>query len=51
VYKIVKFVQCANMKFCLKLGKTAAENHEMLVTAYTSDAVIKKAVFKCFQRF
>jgi hypothetical protein len=31
------------------LAETAAETHKMLVTAYVSDAVTKKTVFKWFQ--
>jgi hypothetical protein len=42
---MVKYVQCANIKFCCKLGKRATETHDMLVTAYGSHAVTKKTVF------
>jgi uncharacterized membrane protein len=51
VCKLMKFVQCASMQFCFIFGKTAAEMLEMLVTAYLSDTVTKKTVFKWFQRF
>jgi hypothetical protein len=51
VCKMVKCKQRANMQFCFKLGKTAAKTHEIHVTAYGSDAVTRKTVFKRFQRF
>jgi hypothetical protein len=37
--------QRTNMKFCFKLGKTAAETHEMLVRVYGDTAVSRKAVY------
>ena len=43
--------QCANIKFCYKLGKTAMETHEILVQVYKREAVNRKCVydwFKCF---
>jgi hypothetical protein len=43
---MVKFMQCANMQFCFKLGKTSVEMHKIVVTAYGSDAVTKNTVFK-----
>ncbi|GBM79489.1 Putative uncharacterized protein FLJ37770 [Araneus ventricosus] len=43
--------QRVNIKFCLKLGKPAAETHEMLVKVYGVDAVSKKCVFEWFKRF
>ncbi|GBM61111.1 hypothetical protein AVEN_234903-1 [Araneus ventricosus] len=38
--------QCVNIKFCFKLGNTATETHETLVSA-----VSKKCVFEWFKRF
>ncbi|GBM28261.1 Mariner Mos1 transposase [Araneus ventricosus] len=43
--------QRVNFKFCFKLGKTATETHEMLVTVYGVEAVSKKCVFEWFKRF
>jgi hypothetical protein len=35
-----------NMKFCLKLGKSATETHAMLVEVYGDAAVTRKTVYK-----
>ncbi|GBN15395.1 Putative uncharacterized protein FLJ37770 [Araneus ventricosus] len=43
--------QRENNKFCFKLGKTAAETHEMLGKLYSVDAMSKKRVFEWFKRF
>lgn len=43
--------QCANIKFCYKLKKTATETHEMLVQAYGAEAVSRKCVYEWFRRF
>ncbi|GBL76195.1 Putative uncharacterized protein FLJ37770 [Araneus ventricosus] len=43
--------QRVNIKFCLKLGKTATETHEMLVKVYGVDAVSKKCIFEWFKLF
>jgi hypothetical protein len=37
--------QQVNIKFCLKLGKTAAETREMLETVYGNEAVFHMLVF------
>jgi hypothetical protein len=38
--------QRVNMKFCLKLGKSASETQEMLVEVYGDAAVTRKTVYK-----
>ena len=43
--------QRINMKFCLKLQKSAKETHEMLKLAYGDAAVTMKTVYKWFERF
>jgi hypothetical protein len=45
--KIVKSVQCENMQL-FQTWQTAAQMHEVLVTAYRNDAVTKKDSFKVF---
>lgn len=43
--------QCINMKFCLKLQKSAKEIHKMLKSVYDDAAVSMKTVYKWFERF
>jgi transposase len=43
--------QRVNMKFCFKLGKSAAETHEMLVEVCGDAAVALKTVYKWSERF
>ena len=44
-------VQCACIKFCLKLGKTATECYEMLKTAFGEQAMGRSQTFQWFCRF
>ena len=37
--------QCANIKFCYKLDKTATDTREMLVQVYGREAVRRKCVY------
>ena len=43
--------QLAYIKFCLKLGKTAAECYEMLKTAFGEQAMGRSQTFQWFSRF
>ena len=43
--------QCACVKFCFKLGKTATECYEMLKTAFGEQAVGCSQTFQWFSRF
>lgn len=46
-----QFEQRANIKFCSKLGKTAAETLECLKAVYSDEALKKTAVYDWFKRF
>jgi hypothetical protein len=39
------------VKFCVILGKTAAETHNMLCEAYGDDALIQTITYEWFKRF
>ena len=43
--------QCACIKFCFKLGKTATEYYEMLKTAFGEQAMGHSQTFQWFSRF
>ena len=43
--------QRMNILFCFKLGKSAKETHEMLITVYEESAVTLKCVHVWFKRF
>jgi len=43
--------QCACIKFCFKLGKTATECYEMLKTAFAEQAMGRSQTFQWFSRF
>ena len=43
--------QCACIKFCFKLGKTATECYEMLKTAFGEQAMGHSQTFQWFSRF
>ena len=43
--------QCACIKFCFKLGKTATECYEMLKTAFRKQAMGCSQIFQWFSRF
>ncbi|CAI6359366.1 unnamed protein product [Macrosiphum euphorbiae] len=46
-----QFEQRANIKFCFKLGKTAAETLECLKTVFGDEALKKTAVYDWFKWF
>jgi histone-lysine N-methyltransferase SETMAR len=50
-FKKSQFEQSANIKFCFKLRKTAAETLEYLKTVYGDEALKKTAVYDWFKRF
>ena len=43
--------QCANIKFCYKLGKPTTETREILAQMYGREAVSRKCVYEWFKRF
>lgn len=43
--------QRINIKFCFKLGKTAAETYEMLKQVYGEEALSRSRTFEWFKRF
>jgi len=43
--------QCACIKFCFKLGKTATECNEMLKTAFGEQAMCRSQTFQWFSWF
>ena len=43
--------QRACIKFCFKLGKTAAEYYEMLKTAFGEQAMVRSQTFQWFSQF
>lgn len=46
-----QFEQRANIKFCFKFGKTAAETLEYLKTVYGDEVLNKTAVYDWFKQF
>ncbi|KAJ4442695.1 hypothetical protein ANN_04284 [Periplaneta americana] len=46
-----QFEQRANIKFCQKLGKTAAETFQMMQQVYGEDALNRSVVFRWHRRF
>jgi transposase len=51
MFHIVVVRQRTSIKFCLKLGKTFSETHEILVWVYGDAAVSRKTVYKWLERF
>jgi len=52
IIKMVDFhEQCACIKFCFNLGKTATECYEMLKTAFGEQAVGRSQTFRWFSQF
>jgi len=47
----VKLEQQANIKFCVKLGKSGAETFEMLQRAYRNEAMCCATCFEWHARF
>lgn len=43
--------QRINIKFCVRLGKTPTEIHDMLRTACRDKAVLRAQTFRWFKRF
>jgi hypothetical protein len=43
--------QRANIKFCLKLGKTAGEAYEMMKSVYGSDCLSRPNIFRWYAVF
>jgi hypothetical protein len=39
------------VKFCSRVGKTAAETHNMLLEAYDDDALSQMTTYERFKRF
>ena len=42
--------QCANVKFIVKLGKTATENYDFLRIVYVDDSLSRTQVFEWFKK-
>ena len=47
----VKVEQCANVKFLVKLGKTALETYDLLRIVYGDDCLSCTQVFEWFKKF
>jgi hypothetical protein len=47
----VKLEQTANMKLCMKLGKSGAETFEMIRRAYRNEAMSRARCFERHARF
>jgi len=47
----VQFEQRVNIKFCVKLGKTATETSQLLHDAYGDEALPRARVFEWHRRF
>jgi len=43
--------QTANIKFCFKLGKTAAETVELMRQIYGDNCLYRPQIFRCYARF
>jgi len=47
----VNVEQCVNVKFCVKLGKSATEMYDLLKQVYGDECLSHTQVFKWFKRF
>jgi len=47
----VNVEQCVNVKFCVKLGKSATEMYDLLKKVYGDECLSCTQVFKWFKRF
>jgi len=47
----VNVEQRVNVKFCMKLGKSATETYDLLKKVYGDEFLSCTQVFKCFKRF
>jgi len=47
----VNMEQCVNVKFCLKLGKSAIETYSCLKKVYGDECLSHTQVFEWFKRF
>ena len=45
------FEQRANIKFCFKLGKTAAETNQMMQKVYGNECLSHPFIYEWFKRF
>ena len=45
------FEQRANIKFCFKLDKTAAETHQMMQKVYCNECLFLPTIYEWFGRF
>jgi len=43
--------QCINVKFCVKLGKSATETYDLLKKVYGDECLSGTQVFNWFKRF
>jgi hypothetical protein len=48
---MLQFEQCANIKFCKKLGKSASETFQMFTQAHSEEALGRSAVFMWHKHF
>jgi len=47
----VNVEQCVNVKFCVKLGKSATETYDLLKKVYGDECLSHTQIFKWFKRF
>ena len=47
----VNVEQRVNVKFCVKLGKSATETYDLLKKVYGDECLFRTQVFECFKRF
>jgi len=47
----VNVEQRVNVKFCVKLGKSAGETHDLLKKVYGDECLFRTQVFEWFKRF
>ena len=47
----VNVEQCVNVKFCVKLGKSATETYDLLKEVYGDKCLSRTRVFEWFKRF
>jgi hypothetical protein len=43
--------RCVCIKFCFKLGKSAAKTHQMIKQAFGDEALGQMQTYDCFNRF
>ena len=47
----VNVEQCVNVKFCVKLGKSATETYDLLKKVYGNEFLSRTQIFEWFKRF